>query len=47
MLSEEMQAWLSAGAVFPYAAEALWSWAKSARKHRNGERTHHRRTFHW
>ncbi|PKO33099.1 MAG: hypothetical protein CVU34_15065 [Betaproteobacteria bacterium HGW-Betaproteobacteria-7] len=40
MLSEEMLAWLGTGAVFPYAAEALWSWARTKRKHRNGARTH-------
>ncbi len=40
MLSEEMQAWLGAGAVFPYAAEALWTWARTKCKHRNGARTH-------
>lgn len=40
MLSEEMLAWLGAGAVFPYAAEALWSWARTKHKHRNDARTH-------
>jgi hypothetical protein len=40
MLSEEMLAWLGAGAVFPYAAEALWSWARRKHKHRNDARTH-------
>ena len=35
MLSTEMLLILSGGAVLPYAAEALWSWARERKAHRN------------
>ena len=36
MLSTEILLILGGGAVLPYAAEALWSWAKERKAHRNG-----------
>lgn len=34
MLSTKMFAILSASAVFPYLAEAIWSWIKDKYQHR-------------
>ncbi len=36
MLSAKILLILGGGAVLPYAAEALWSWAKERKAHRNG-----------
>jgi hypothetical protein len=33
MLSTEMLAILSSGAVLPYVAEAIWSWVKDKHEH--------------
>jgi hypothetical protein len=35
MLSPEIYAILGGGAVFPYAAEALWHWLRRGRRHQD------------